>query len=75
MRRKNPYRVKFEVHGIKYEVDWYNFIKGTSLFVPCLSPSIARTALLREAKLRGYDIVALLRVENGVKGVRAWRVG
>ena len=62
------------IDGIDYEIKWARLTKGASIFVPCLDPIQAQRAILREAKTHRYKLALKIAIENGVQGIRAWRI-
>lgn len=62
------------VEGIEYCVDWTKFNYGYSFFVPCINPYRARMAANREAKILKVRMFTKVVVEDGVRGLRIWRV-
>jgi hypothetical protein len=62
------------VEKISYNVNWKNFKVGYSIFIPCIDASAAKKDILRVTKRLKIDIVAKLVVEEGVRGLRIWRI-
>jgi hypothetical protein len=62
------------VEQINYEIEWKHFRRGMSFFIPCLDPLTAKRTI--RAPLRRLGIRALLKtkIEDGVMGVRVWRL-
>ena len=61
------------VENLSYEIDWPEFKKGSSFFIPCLDPKAARTEIfvvLKRLKLKVHTKVC---IEHGVRGIRVWR--
>lgn len=48
--------------------------KGYSFFVPCINVKAARKTLKATAKRLDLDLVTKVVVQDGVKGLRVWRV-
>lgn len=63
-----------EVLGVQVKVQWDEFIVGSSFFIPCLDDRSVATALVMRAKQLGYKTKHQARVENGMWGVRIWRI-
>jgi len=63
------------VEKVKYDVNWRNFKRGTSIFIPCLDPHKARKneimPFFKRTKMR---VVTKVVIEEGVKGLRIWRL-
>jgi len=47
---------------------------GDSFFVPCLDCASARTTLIQLGRMFKYEVTVKSWVENGIKGVRIWRL-
>lgn len=62
------------VAGVYYEVDWRKFRKGTSLFFPCLDPRAAQREIRSYLNQIGLNGTYKHVVEQGIRGVRVWRV-
>jgi len=62
------------VEKISYNVNWKNFKVGYSVFIPCIDPSAAKKDILRVTKRLKINIVTKLVVEEGVRGLRIWRI-
>lgn len=61
-----------EIEGINYELNWSNFTRGYSFFIPCLDLKAARLTILRAAQERRIDTFASIVIEDGVQGLRIW---
>jgi len=62
-----------QVENLNYEIDWGQFKKGSSFFIPCLDPQAARTEIapvLKRLKLKTHSKEC---IEQGVRGLRVWR--
>lgn len=62
------------VAGVQYQINWKQFKKGHSFFIPCLHcPSAIKemTPILNRLK---YKFVTKCVIENGIRGVRVWRI-
>lgn len=59
--------------GRVFYVDWDAFRVGCSVFVPAFNVSAARSQVRYVARLRGWEVVSKIRVEDGRYGVRFWR--
>lgn len=60
---------------IKFVIPWDRFKHGTSVFIPALDPKYTADAVKKEAKENNVGVMTRIVVENGVLGVRVWRVG
>jgi len=62
------------IHGISFEVDWAKFKPGRTFFIPCLDTDEAKKAVAKVAKRLRYSVEMKAVIENGVKGLRVWRL-
>ena len=62
------------VEKVSYQIDWRKFKRGTSFFIPCLNPDAATADIMFVVERLQYDVVTKTVIENGVQGVRIWRV-
>jgi len=62
------------VEKVSYQVNWKKFKKGGSFFIPCLDPSEAKKEIARTTQRLRYDILTKVVIEEGVRGLRVWRV-
>lgn len=63
-----------KVEGVSYEIDWRKFKRGTSIFFPCLDSVRARKEIYTVLKRLRIKTVAKISIEDGVRGLRLWRV-
>tara|TARA_R100001244_G_scaffold4263_1_gene5437 strand:- start:174 stop:371 length:198 start_codon:yes stop_codon:yes gene_type:complete len=61
-------------NGVDYQIMWPDFKPGSSIFIPTIDTKAAVTALEKESKRLEFEFVHKVVIENGVKGVRAWRL-
>ena len=61
-------------NGVDYQIMWPDFKIGTSIFIPAIDVKAALKALKKESKRLEFKFVHKIVVENGVKGIRAWRL-
>lgn len=61
-------------NGTDYQIDWPNFKPGSSIFLPAIDTKAASEAVKREAKRLEFEYVLKVVVEDGVKGLRIWRL-
>lgn len=61
------------VEGVKYEINWRAFRRGTSLFFPCLNPKAVRTQLIDVTRRLRIKILTKIVIEDGIRGLRIWR--
>lgn len=62
------------VEKVSYQVNWRKFKKGGSFFIPCLNPSEAKKEIALITQRLRYLTVTKVVIEDGVKGLRVWRV-
>jgi hypothetical protein len=63
-----------KVEKLDYQINWKAFRAGASFFIPCLKPPQARLAILTETNKHKYQVVTKIVIEDGVRGIRVWRV-
>lgn len=72
--RRKP-KLALIVGGVEYDIDWRSFKIGQSVFLPCLNPDKMEEVLRKEAAVRDCRLSVKHVIENGVQGIRAWRLG
>jgi len=60
--------------GVRIIVDWGKFTKNASIFIPALNTQKAVAHVLEATKLEKQQLKYRVRVEEGVYGVRIWRL-
>jgi len=63
-----------KVEALTYNVNWRNFKRGHSFFIPCVNTSAAKKDILAVVRKQKFDIVMKVVIEENVRGVRVWRV-
>jgi hypothetical protein len=63
------------IHTIDFQVDWDKFEVGSSFFIPCLNWKKAKKIIKAECNRHGVRAWVKLVIEEGVRGVRTWRMG
>lgn len=63
-----------KIETVSYQINWKRFKKGSSFFVPCIDVLAARKALRVTTKRLKIATVTKCVVEEGIKGLRVWRV-
>jgi hypothetical protein len=63
-----------KVHGLSFEIDWSKFKPGRTFFIPCLDLETAKKEVGVVAKRLRYSVEMRGVIENGVKGLRVWRI-
>ena len=61
-------------NGVDYQIDWPNFQPGTSIFLPAIDAKALIAAMKLESKRLEFEFVHKIVIENGIKGVRVWRL-
>jgi hypothetical protein len=62
------------VEKVSYQVNWKKFKKGGSFFIPCLDPPEAKKEIALTMQRLRYLIVTKVVIEEGVRGLRVWRI-
>ena len=62
------------IETLSYKINWRSFNKGCSFFVPCIDTAAAKDTVLRTTKRLKFDVVMRVEIQEGVKGLRVWRV-
>jgi hypothetical protein len=63
-----------EIEGIQVQVEWQKFRIGTSFFLPCIDHDRMTAGIVKRATSRGFRVKIIARVENGMWGIRVWRI-
>lgn len=63
-----------QVEGVTYEVNWRDFKRGTSIFIPCLDARKAKAQIRIVTTRLKLVVVTKVVIEEGIKGVRVWKV-
>jgi len=63
-----------KIENVAYRINWSNFKKGYSFFIPCLDVKAGSKDIQKETKRLKYKVVTKVVIEDGVRGVRVWRV-
>ena len=63
-----------KIETLTYEINWAKFRKGYSFFIPCIDHRTARKVLKTVTKRLKMDIVTKVIIQDGIKGLRVWRV-
>ena len=73
-RQRKGSRFRMLVDGVDYEIDWGRFKVGSSFFLPCIHTDISREQILRITQRFQFKVQARLVVEEGIRGLRVWRI-
>ncbi len=63
-----------EIEGVQVQVEWQKFRIGTSFFLPCIDHDRMTVGIVKRATSRGFRVKIIARVENGMWGIRVWRI-
>lgn len=63
-----------KIETITYRINWAKFRRGHSFFVPCIDEKAARKTILAISNRLKMSVVTKVIIEEGVKGLRVWRV-
>jgi hypothetical protein len=64
-----------QVERVSYDVNWKNFGRGYSIFIPCLDPKNAlKNEVLPFFKRIKMKVLTKVVIEEGVRGLRIWRM-
>ena len=63
-----------ELEQLAYEIDLSKFGPGRSFFLPCLAPAKARTLINKRMSNWKLEVFTKIVIEEGVQGVRVWRI-
>lgn len=61
-------------NGVDYQIDWPQFVPGSSIFIPAIDTESAIKAIEKESERLEFQCVHKVVVEDGVKGIRVWRL-
>jgi hypothetical protein len=61
-------------NGVDYQILWSEFKPGTSIFIPAIDTKAAVISIEKESKRLEFECVHKIVVEEGIKGVRVWRL-
>ena len=61
-------------NGTDYQIDWPEFKVGASIFIPAIDTKAAVIAIKKESKRLEFEYVHKIVIEDGVQGVRVWRL-
>jgi len=63
-----------EIEGVQVQIEWRKFRIGTSFFLPCIAHERMIRSITQRAEDRGFRVKTLARIENGMWGIRVWRI-
>lgn len=62
------------VEKVSYNINWKNFRRGYSFFIPCLNPKEAKKEILRTTNRLKMQVLMRTVIEEGIRGLRVWRL-
>jgi hypothetical protein len=63
-----------EIEGVQVQIEWLKFRIGTSFFLPCIAHERMTANIVKRAESRGFKVKIIARIENGMWGIRVWRI-
>jgi hypothetical protein len=63
-----------EIEGVQVQIEWLKFRIGTSFFLPCIDHDRMTRAVIQRADNRGFRVKIIAHIENGMWGIRVWRI-
>lgn len=61
-------------NGTDFQIAWHDFVPGTSIFIPAIDTKAAIAAIKKEAARLEFEFVHKIVIEDGVRGIRVWRL-
>ena len=61
-------------NGVDYQIRWAEFQPGSSMFIPAIDLDAALAAIKRESERLDFEFVHKIVVEDGIQGIRVWRL-
>lgn len=65
---------KVFTNGLDYQIKWPEFKPGASIFIPAVDTKSALAAIKRESDRLEFEFVHKIVVEDGIMGIRIWRL-
>ena len=62
------------IDGITYQLNWSKFTVGSSFFIPCLDDVAGRERIAKKMKRLNFNVIIKLVIEDGIRGLRVWRI-
>lgn len=60
--------------GVPFIIPWGDFGLGESVFIPCIKVDTARGQMANAGKRYGMTFTSKVQIENGMLGLRVWRI-
>lgn len=61
-------------NGVDYQIKWPEFQPGSSIFIPAVNTEAAIAAIKKESERLEFEFVHKVVVEDGIIGIRVWRL-
>jgi len=61
-------------NGVDYQILWAEFKPGSSMFIPVIDTKSAIAAITRESKRLEFEFTHKIVIEDGIQGIRVWRL-
>jgi len=65
---------KMKIETLTYTIDWSKFRTGQSFFVPCIDHEAAKDEVKKVARRLRLKLFYKIVIEEGIKGLRVWRL-
>jgi tRNA A37 threonylcarbamoyladenosine dehydratase len=62
------------IEQVSYNINWRNFKRGASFFIPCIDTANAKKEIERVTKRLKIQVISKTSIEEGVKGLRVWKI-
>ena len=72
--RRKLLQPQMRIDGVDYAINWPEFTIGSSFFVPCLGVTKGSMAIKRKMRRLKFAVIVRVVVEDGIKGLRVWRI-
>jgi hypothetical protein len=63
-----------EIEGVQVQIEWHRFRLGSSFFLPCIAHDRMAASVIKRAESRGFKVKIIAHIENGMWGIRVWRI-
>jgi hypothetical protein len=63
-----------KVNGVSFNVDWTQFKVGWSFFIPCFHVEEGKQEVKQVTRRLGYRVAIKVVIEEGIRGLRVWRL-
>jgi hypothetical protein len=62
------------LEGVSYRINWKTFVRGTSIFLPCLDVPAAKATVTTLARRLRFKVLIKVVINDGIQGLRIWRL-